>query len=198
MSDATMDDLQEKIAGLSQGDKALVRDFLRFLAWRQEQAREEDAARRRPWQYSFLEHFDEASVSSSKDPAGMEVKVAIATAGGFARPALWQHPPVTGEALVTFHVPVPAGIRNLRLQFATGIRDGAQGEDQLIAFRIRVDGWQIWSRANWPNRWEPALVQLPFQAGSMLELAFATDGLGRHPWAWAVWAEPALIGELAA
>lgn len=198
MSDARMDDLQEQIAGLSQSDRALVRDFLRFLAWRQERAHEGDTGGRRPWQYGFLEHFDEASVSSSKDPAGMEVKVAIATAGGYARPALWQHPPVSGEALVTYHVPVPAGIRNLRLRFDTGIRDGAQGQDQLIAFRIRVDGWQIWSRANWPDRWEPAEVQLPFQAGSMLELAFATDGLGRHPWAWAAWAEPMLVGELLA
>jgi hypothetical protein len=126
----------------------------------------------------------------------MEIKAATAKVADEERPALWQHPPVTGESLVEYHVPVPAGLRNLRLQFATGIRAGAQGTDQLVAFRIRVDGWQVWSRAGWPLRWENAEIELPFQAGNVLRIAFATDSLGRHPWAWAVWAEPELVGEL--
>ena len=115
---------------------------------------------------------------------------------GIARPALWQHPPVRGESIVEFHVPVPAGVRNLRLRFSIGIRDGSQGAEQLVAFRVKVDGWQVWSRADWPRRWAAAEIALPFQAGNMLRLAFATDALGSHQWSWAAWAEPELVGRL--
>ena len=43
---------------------------------------------------------------------------------------------------------------------------------------------------------QPVEIELPFQAGNVLRLAFATDGLGSHRWAWAAWAEPELAGEL--
>jgi hypothetical protein len=189
-------DLQAQIAALSATDQALVREFVAYLQWRSTNPCEHDAKQERDWHYNFLEHFAEADVRAAKDTKGMEVKTAVAAVHGEARPALWEHPPVSGEALVEYHVPVPAGIRNLRLRFAMGIRDGSQGTDQLVAFRVRVDGWQVWSKASWPARWEPAEIELPFQAGNVLRLAFATDGLGSHRWAWAVWAEPELVGEL--
>jgi len=191
------DDLYKEIAALPAAEQALVREFVDFLKWRQDNPCRSEEAVQHAWQYSFLEHLAQADVRAAKDPAGMEVKAAVATCGGETRPALWEHPPVNGEALVEFHVPVPAGLRNLRLRFATGIRDGSQGAEQLVAFRIRVDGWQVWSRADWPLHWEPAEIALPFHAGNMLRLAFATDGLGSHRWAWAAWAEPELVGELA-
>ena len=91
-------------------------------------------------------------------------------------------------------MPIPAGLHDLRLRFSIGIRDGAQAEDRLVAFRVRVDGWQMWSRAAWPIRWEPVEVPLPHQAGNILRLTFATDGLGEHKFAWAAWGEPVLVG----
>jgi hypothetical protein len=89
---------------------------------------------------------------------------------------------------------VPVGLTDVCLRFAIGIRDGAQAEDRLVAFRVRVGGWQVWSRAAWPTHWEPIEVPLPLQAGDVLRLAFATDGLGDHRWAWAVWGEPMVVG----
>lgn len=191
-----VEDLQGQIAALSAADQALVREFVAYLRWRSSDPCERAANQEREWRYSFLEYFAEADVRATRDVKGMEVKTAMAAVNGEMRPALWQHPPVSGESLVEYHVPVPAGIRHLRLRFATGIRDGSQGSDQLVAFRIRVDGWQVWSRAAWPALWEPVEIELPFQAGNVLRLAFATDGLGSHRWAWAAWAEPELVGEL--
>jgi hypothetical protein len=191
-----IDDLSDQVAALPAADQTLVREFVAFLRWRQTSSQPGEDADRRTWRYSFLEHFAQADVRATKEPAGMEVKAAVAAVGNDIRPALWQHPPVNGESLAEFHVPVPAGLRNLRLRFATGIRDGAHGAEQLVAFRIRVDGWQVWSRAGWPLRWEAAEIELPFHAGDMLRLAFATDGLGSHRWAWAAWGEPELVGEL--
>jgi hypothetical protein len=101
---------------------------------------------------------------------------------------------VNGESVVEFHVPIPAGMKNLHLRFAIGIRDGASAADRLVAFRVRIDGWQVWSQAAWPTTWRSFEVGLPLHAGDVLRIAFATDGLGDHKWAWAVWGEPELIG----
>lgn len=190
------EELIRRITALSEDERGLVRDYVTFLEWRRGEGCAEEDAMQAGWRYSFLEHFPEADARASKAPAGMEVKVAPATVNGVTRPALWQHPPVQGESLVEFHVPVPAGVRDLRLQFSAGIRDGSQGKEQLVAFRVKVDGWQVWSRADWPLAWWPAQIALPFQAGNVLRLAFATDGLGSHRFAWAAWAEPELVGEL--
>ncbi len=192
-----MKDLPESIAqdlnALPAADQARVREYIAFLNW--QAGRSEPSAPQtiaRPWALNLLEHFAGADVRASRGSAGMEVKAAETTVGGERRPALWQHPPVSGESAVEFHVPIPVGLRDLRLRFSIGIRDGAQAEDRLVAFRVRVEGWQIWSRAAWPIRWEPVIVPLPHQAGNILRLTFATDGLGEHKFAWAAWGEPVL------
>jgi len=189
--------LYQELGVLSATDHQKVRDYVAFLRWQAERAGATSPSpdrTARPWQFNLLEHFAGADVRASRNPAGMEVKAAEATVGGEQRPALWQHPPVDGESLIEFHVPVPAGLTDLRLRFAVGIRDGAQAGDRLVAFRVRMDGWQVWSRAVWPTQWEPVEIPLPLRAGNILRLAFATDGLGNHEWAWAVWGEPVLVG----
>jgi hypothetical protein len=190
-----IDEPSGAFAALSPGDQALVRDYIAFLQWRAGQVRQDpgDTATR-TWRLSFLEHLSEAAIRATRDPGGMEVKGAEATVGGEAKPALWQHPPVNGESVVEFHIPIPAGLKNLRLRFAIGIRDGAGAADRLVAFRVRVDGWQVWSQAAWPTVWRSVELGLPLHAGDVLRIAFVTDGLGDHKWAWAVWGEPELIG----
>ena len=185
------------LTSLSPADQERVRDYVAFLHWR---ASRDDAglakpeSSEHPWCFSFLEHFPEADLYASRNAAGMEVKIAEATVGRERRPAIWQHPPVTGESAIEYHVAIPAGLRDLRLRFAIGIRDGAQSVDHLVAFRVRVDGWQIWSRAAWPTTWQPFEIALPFRAGNILRLTFATDALGSHPFARAVWGEPEVTG----
>jgi hypothetical protein len=189
-------DIARELAALNADDQAQVADYIAFLRWRADHAdRPASQPDARTWQFNFLEYFSAADVRASRETAGMEVKIAQATVGGETRPALWQHPPVRGESVVEYHVPIPAGLHELRLHAAIGIREGAQpAQEGLVAFRIRVDGWQVWSRATWPKQWEPIEVALPLHAGDVLRLAFATDGLGSHQWAWAVWGEPSLVG----
>lgn len=190
-------DFAKDFNALSPADRERVAEYIAFLRWQAAQGRAtgpQAEGSARPWQFNFLEHFTEADVRASRSASGMEVKAAEASVGGERRPALWQHPPVDGEAVVEFHVPVPAGLRDLRLRLAIGVRDGALAGDRLIAFRVRVDGWQVWSRAAWPTRWDPVEIPLPLQAGKIVRLTFATDGMGEHQWAWAVWGEPLLVG----
>jgi hypothetical protein len=191
-----MEDIYAELAALPPETQEHVREYMAFLRWRAEQAHlAESAVTTHIWEYNFLEHLEGADLRSSRSPRGMEVKVAEATVGGTRRPALWQHPPIQGEGLVEYHAPVPAGLRNLRLRFAVGIRDGAEAGERLVAFRVRVAGWQVWSRACWPTAWEENEVVLPFHAGDVLRIGFATDCLSDHPFAWAVWGEPVLLGE---
>lgn len=191
----TMDDTVRALATLSPADQARAREYVAFLLWRSGQASPNSLnVPARTWRLGFLEQLTGATVHATRDATGMEVKGAEATVGGEGRPALWQHPPVNGESIVEFHVPVPSGLQNLRLRFAVGIRDGARAADRLVAFRVRVDGWQIWSHAAWPTSWRSFELGLPFHAGDVLRIAFATDGLGEHKWAWAVWGEPELVG----
>jgi hypothetical protein len=193
---SAIDDIQREAASLLPADQERVLEYIAFLRWRAGQGRTPVAATpARPWQYNLLEHFRTATVHASGPKAGMEVKTAAASVGGEARPAIWAHPPLSGEALVEFDVPVPAGLRDLSLRFAIGIRDGAQPRDErLVAFRVRVAGWQVWSQAGYPRHWEPIEIALPLQAGDVLRLVFATDSLGDHEWAWAVWGAPVLVG----
>jgi hypothetical protein len=193
----TQTELQQALASLSTADRERVREYVAFLRWRAQQAlagTEAAGPAERPWRFNFLEHFTEAEVRASRGAGGMEVKIAETAVGDESRPALWMHPPLAGEAMVEYHVAVPIGLRDLRLRFAIGVREGAQAADQLVAFRIRVDGWQVWSRAAWPATWQPFEIPLPFQAGNVLRLTFATDALGSHQFAWAVWGEPELAG----
>jgi hypothetical protein len=191
----TTDDTLRALNALSPADQAQAHEYIAFLQWRAGQASTDlFASPARTWRLGFLEHLAEATVQATRDPAGMEVKGAEATVGGEGRPALWQHPPVAGESVVEFHVPVPTGLNDLRLRFAVGIRDGVRAVDRLVAFRVRVDGWQVWSHAAWPTAWRSFELGLPFQTGNVLRIAFITDGLGEHKWAWAVWGEPELIG----
>jgi hypothetical protein len=189
------DSIAQGLTALSPADQAKVAEYIAFLRW-QAGSGEPSAAQvaTRPWAFKLLEHFAGADVRASRSPTGMEVKAAEAAVGGERRPALWQHPPVDGESLIEYHVPIPAGLRDLRLRFSIGVRDGAQDAERLVAFRIRVGGWQVWSRAAWPTHWEAVEIPLPLQAGNILRLAFATDGLGEHKFAWAAWGEPVLVG----
>jgi hypothetical protein len=194
--DDTLAEIQHELGLLSSEDRAQVRDYVAYLRWRATRGeRDVPQPAELLWQFNFLEHFATADVRASHGPTGMEVKMGEATVGGELRPALWEHPPVRGEAMVEFHVAVPAGLRDLKLRVALGIRDGVQPKDErLVAFRVRVDGWQVWSRAGWPRSWEPVEIPLPMQAGDVLRLILATDGLGDHRWAWAVWGDPVLVG----
>ena len=127
-----MEDLYAELAALPPETQGSVREYMAFLRWRAEQAHlAASAAAMRTWEYNFLEHIEGADVRSSRNPRGMEVKIAEAAVGGERRPALWQHPPIQGEGLVEYHAPVPAGLCNLRLRFAVGIRDGADSANAL-------------------------------------------------------------------
>ncbi|NPA91729.1 MAG: hypothetical protein GXO55_09835 [Chloroflexi bacterium] len=195
-----IDSLVRRLHDLSEESLAQLSQFIAYLKWQEEQWRsivgdEEHPERHIVWQYDFIEHFDQASKASTGSPEGMEIKVGPAQCGMVLKPAIWQHPPLKGEAVVEYQPTIPLNVEILQLRFAIGIRDGAiLSEDNPVGFRIRLNGRRIWSRLKHTNEWEYFIVDLPNLAGMTPTIQFITDALGQHHWKWAVWGEPQLLG----
>ena len=147
-------------------------------------------ARASTWSFSFLEHFQETTRT------GMENKIAEAVCAGVTRRALWEHPPMSGLASVGYIVPIPTGVRQVKIKFAVGIRDGAElPADRYVAFRVLVNGWKLWSTVKNSHGWEEHEIKMPQLSSDVARIEFITDALGDNHWNWAVWGEPRLEGE---
>ena len=184
--------LIEHIRQLSAKNQAKLADYVTFLQWQESQERIKAV---RGWSFSFMEAFQEAAVYASQDPAGMDVKMAPAVAGGESRPALWAHPPVTGQAVIEYHVPIPQQVKDIRLHLAIGIRDGAKiAEDNLVAFSVKIHGVRLWGQQSNAQTWQNVNIPLDLSSGDIARIAFTTEALNQHQWTWAVWGEPELSG----
>jgi hypothetical protein len=191
----TLEEIADQLESLSPRSLDELARFVEYLKWKQGPTSEETTGH--PWAFDFVEHFRRAIVTADHDPAGMEVQVGEAVCEGDSRMALWQHPPVQGAAIVEYQVPVPTEAQKLRLRFATGIRDGSQlAGGNVVAFRIFVNDWKIWSDTQHARKWNSHEIIMPTLPGDVARIQFVTDGLGNHQWAWAVWGEPKLIGEI--
>lgn len=186
--------LLNRIEKLSAESLARLTDFVTYLEWQESQQQVQTA---QGWSYSFIEAFKGATVRASKDQAGMDVKMGPATVGGESRPALWAHPPLAGQAVIEYYVPVPQQVSQVRLRLAIGIRDGAEiAEDNLVAFSVRVNGSRVWGQQTNAQTWQAADIPLNIMVGDMVRVEFATEALDRHQWTWAVWGAPELSGLL--
>ena len=198
----TVNALVRRISDLTDQSLTQLSQYISYLKWQEElwhslldAESAPEAGRALIWQYDFLEAFPGARVAGTRSRAVMEVKVDAATCGMVQQQALWEHPPVTGAAVVEYLVGVPPEVDSLRLTFAVGIRDGAlmEGENQC-AFRIMVNGARIWHTLKQSTTWERFTIDLPSLSGSSVVVQFVTDALGDNRWNWAVWGEPILLG----
>ena len=198
----TFDAVIRRIRDLNEQSLLQLSQYVGYLKWQEElwqSLMEEESADEDEftlvWKYDLLEAFPESRQSATRTPDLMEVRIDTASCGMVQQPALWQHPPVAGSAVVEYDVRVPAQVERLRMQFAVGIRDGAQmEEDNFCAFRVLLNGVRVWSNTKQSCSWERFVTDLPNQAGQPAVLQLMTDGLGNSRWNWAVWAEPQLLG----
>ena len=190
-----LEEIVNELESLPAESLAELAHFVEYLKWKQGRAPVQAAGR--PWVFDFVENYRRAIVTADYDPGGMEVTIGEAACEGESRMALWQHPPVQGSAIVEYQVPVPAEVRNLRLCFTTGIRDGSHlAAGNVVAFRLFVNDWRLWSDTQHARTWKEHEIAVPTLSGDVARIQFVTDGLGNHEWAWAVWGEPRLIGEV--
>lgn len=198
VNQALLDAVIDKLRMLGDDDLAQAGAYIDFLHWERRQIADTSAGDPRVWREDLLDLFKDASVSASgTDASGLEARLGMALAGGIERPALFAHPPVRGECVITIRVAIPATARNPRLRFEYGIRDGAGiAENNLVAFRVRVNGYRVWSSHTNARRWEEADLSLPVEPGSMAAIEFRTEALGDHRYTWAAWARPRALGSV--
>lgn len=191
------DTLIDKINRLGPSALAKLSDYVDFLVWQ-----EQTAARRAnqvDWTFDFIENFASAGKMPREDARGGEIKIGLAASDGFERPAIFAHPPVEGRSIIEFFVPIPKEVENLHLRFAIGIRDGSKLRgSNLVAFSVRLNGYRIWGTQTNLRRWQPYELDLTTPSGDVSQIAFITEALGDHQWTWAAWAQPILVGNLAA
>jgi len=187
-----LDELIQKIKLLSPPSLKEVRTFVDFLRWREEK-RSDIAA---DWSYDFIETFAQA-VKYPEDPnSGAEIRLGLATCGGEERTAIFAHPPVSGQAILEYYVPIVRNVHALSLNFAIGIRDGSQLEDpNLVAFSVRLNGYRVWGTQTNLRRWQNHYIKLVTPPGDIARIEFVTEALGDHRWTWAVWGTPLLSGK---
>ena len=189
------DELIEQIKQLSPESQAKLAGFVAFLHW--QEAQRQAPAELEGWSFSFIEAFKEAATYASQDPAGLDISLGPAVVGGESRPALWAHPPVAGQAVIEYHVPIPHNVYQVQLRLAVGIRDGAQiAEHNLVAFSVKINGARVWGRQTNVQVWQETTAALDLPAGDMVRIEFITEALGSHQWTWAVWGAPELTGKL--
>ncbi len=195
-----LDALYRRIADLSEESLMLLSQYISFLKWQEEQwhsPREWDEmeGNKVVWLYDLIEQFHQARQAATVDMRGMEIKAAPASCEGIPRPAIWQHPPVKGEAVLEYQVQVPMDVDVLKMKFAAGVRDGALlSEENQVAFRIRVNGRLLWTHLKSETTWDDFLIDLPTLSGQTAVIQLITDALGNSRWNWAVWGEPQVIG----
>jgi hypothetical protein len=178
----TLDQVVALVRDLSPSNLDRVRQFIESLHG--------ESARANLWSFDFIANFNEATRT------GLQVQVEDATCEGITRPALWEHPPASGSANVSYLVPIPPSVNQLKLKFSIGIRDGSElPNDRFVAFRVMVNGWKLWSTLKNSHSWQEHVIAMPHLSSDIARVEFVTDGMGDNRWNWAVWAEPRLEGE---
>ncbi len=205
-----------RIADLSEESLQQLSQTIAFLKWQEEQWREWDddelrfdftdedeadavpASPRSRWVHDLIELFEQATVTATQAPQGMEVRVAAALCELEQRLSIWQHPPTAGASVVQYQLDVPSDVTRLRFRAKVGIRNGsliAESPNNYVAFRFYVNGVRLWSTTKNSTTWDDVSVDLPTLAGQHITIQLVTDGLGDARWNWAVWGTPLLIGE---
>ena len=194
-------EITRRISDLNEESLVRLSEFVSFLKWQEEQWRSptlEELDGSQPqvvWRFDLVEQFASARQASTQAPAGMEIKIGPASSGGELRPAIWEHPPVAGAAVVEYQFTVPMAVERLHFRGSVGVRDGALiSDNNPVAFRLVINGHKLWSTLKASCRWDPVEVVLPSLAGREVTVQLVTDGLGAARWNWAVWGDPQVVG----
>lgn len=161
------------------------------------------------WCYDFIEHFDDPSTIKSYEHSWNISVKRRAPSLGIVKPAIFEHPRSHGYTVLTYIVEqIPERVREVQLEFFTGILDEAYDEKtgQLqersqfhtvplnkIRFEIWVNEGLVFHETRDAVGWsEFKHIGGLVPVNNRLDVSFRTDAMGDPRWNWAVWAEPKL------
>jgi len=160
--------------------------------------------------YDFMEHFYDPSTEWQAASPGHIRLIEKAECSSVAHPAIFEHPPEEGDAILTYHLcglpPPPA---KFQLSFHYGVVDklyeepsGALIEESdflsvagnQVIFLIKIDRKEILRSPQLGHEWSPLIERGPFEAlNSNLTIEFRTNAMGEPRGNWAAWGEPRLV-----
>lgn len=148
--------------------------------------------------YNFVNEFQH----SQSNDAGQTSANAQDSAGGVKKAALFEPPPVEGDARIQYEVVLPKveSNENLILHFSIGLRDGVDFElphtkPDGVQFSIEISGQRRLEAVSEACRWDEYLIDLSDFAGSTVQVAFLTNcnGAGNTDYDWALWGNPRVL-----
>ena len=148
--------------------------------------------------FDFVDKFEESEYSG-----GETISASMAdSAGGVAKPAIFEHPSSTEQARVVYTIDLPSveDKDDLCLYFSIGLRDGVVFDDPQrqpggVRFSIEVSGEERFDYVSTECNWTQNSVNLTQHAGEKIELTFITQcHIERNSsFAWALWGQPKLL-----
>ena len=170
-------------------------NYAQFLLWQRDYSPTLANHAAQAWHISLIDQFKLARISASNDSNGMEVALGVAIADGQPCSSIFAHPPLSGEAIIAYTQALPVDIKSPELCFSIAIRDGAEiASDNLVAFRVRVNGGRLWAQHTNLKRWQSFKVPLPIDPGSVVSIELCTEAIAEHRFTWAAWGEPMIVG----
>ena len=105
----TLDAVIRRIHDLNEQSLLQLSQYLSYLKWQEElwqslleEEGTDETGYALVWKCDLLELFPNSRQSATRTPDLMEVRIDTASCGMVQQPALWQHPPVEGSAVVEY------------------------------------------------------------------------------------------------
>ena len=159
--------------------------------------------------YDFMAYFYDPSTQRHYDSPEHIRLLKRAECSNLAYPAIFEHPPEDGDAILTYHLrglPLPPA--KFRLSFHYGVLDklyeepsGALiGESDFrtvegnkVVFSIRINDEQVFSSPQFGHEWSLPIKEGPLEAPrGDLTIEFRTNAVGEPRGNWAAWGNPIL------
>ena len=148
--------------------------------------------------YHFVENFKQADISNV-----LEASVTrLGSAGGVAKPAIFEHPVNEGDSRIEYTVELPTVEDNEKLifHFYLGLRDGIDFDYPTtkpdgVHFAVEIDNERVFDGFSLTCEWQENNIDLTRFSGETRKISLVTNAGESNDanYDWALWGEPQLI-----
>ncbi len=149
----TLEEIVNELDSLTPENLAELARFVDYLKWQQGTARAQ--APGQLWTFDLVEHFRRAMVTADHDRPAWRSRLAKQPVMAIRAWHCGSIPPSRVHPSSSTRCRYQTRSATCACCFATGIRDGSQlAEGNVVAFRIFVNDWKIWSDTQHARQWK--------------------------------------------
>lgn len=159
--------------------------------------------------YDFIDHFYDPTTERHADRAAHIRLLPKGESAYTQRPAIFEHPPTEGDAVLTYHLrDIEGPSKQLGIELHIGIIDKVYDEitealvdtsdfssvrSNRIKFMVRLNGENILEEELYEHGWFRRKKGPISLQDDQLVIQFRTNAMGETRWNWAAWGEPKLV-----